>query len=102
MTQQINAPKSLRGFAAMSPERLRALASIGGKRAHALGKGHQFTTETARAAGQKGGVSVSKNREHMSVIGKRGGHACAAIPGRMSELGRLGGLAVKTRAVGKL
>jgi general stress protein YciG len=37
------------------------------------GTAHQFNTEEARAAGRKGGEAVSRNREHMSRIGKKGG-----------------------------
>ena len=44
-----------RGFAALTPERRRELASKGGKAVHAAGTGHQFTIEEARAAGSKGG-----------------------------------------------
>ena len=46
---------SRRGFAAMDPEKQRAIASMGGKAAHAKGTAHQFTSEEARAAGRKGG-----------------------------------------------
>lgn len=45
--------KGMRGFASMDPERQRAIASQGGKRAHELGTAHQFTPEEARAAGKK-------------------------------------------------
>ncbi|OHA92416.1 MAG: general stress protein [Candidatus Zambryskibacteria bacterium RIFCSPHIGHO2_01_FULL_49_18] len=47
--------KSGRGFAGMDPEKQRRIASMGGKRAHELGKAHRFTSETGRVAGQKGG-----------------------------------------------
>lgn len=65
--------KSKRGFASMSPERRREIASMGGKKAHELGIAHQFTPEEARHAGRKGGMSVSQNREHMASIGRAGG-----------------------------
>lgn len=68
-------PKSGRGFASMDPERRRAICSLGGKTAHALGRAHEFTSEEAREAGRKGGQSVSRNREHMVAIGKVGGKA---------------------------
>ena len=64
-----------RGFAAMDREKQREFASKGGKAAHASGNAHEFTREEARVAGRKGGQSVSRNREHMSMIGSRGGHA---------------------------
>lgn len=49
--------KALRGFAAMDPDKQRAIASLGGKHAHKIGKAHQFTSEEAREAGRKGGLS---------------------------------------------
>ena len=48
--------KSRRGFAAMSPETQRRIASEGGKASHASGRGHRFSTEEARDAGRKGGL----------------------------------------------
>lgn len=47
--------KSRRGFAAMSPEQQRRIASEGGRASHESGKGHRFSTEEAREAGRKGG-----------------------------------------------
>ena len=45
--------KSLRGFAAMDPQRQREIASLGGRAAHQSGHAHEFTSEEARAAGRK-------------------------------------------------
>jgi hypothetical protein len=45
--------KRLRGFAAMSPEKKKEIASMGGRAAHACGRAHQFSSEEARAAGKK-------------------------------------------------
>ena len=53
--------KSRRGFAAMSPETQRRIASQGGKASHASGRGHSFTAEEAREAGRKGGL-VSRRK----------------------------------------
>ena len=64
---------SRRGFGAMDPEKQRAIASMGGKAAHAKGTAHQFTSEEARAAGRKGGAAVSRDRKHMAEIGRKGG-----------------------------
>lgn len=47
--------KARRGFAAMSPEQQRDIASRGGRASHESGRGHRFSTEEARAAGRKGG-----------------------------------------------
>lgn len=46
-------PRRLRGFAAMSPEKKREIAGMGGRAAHASGRAHQFSSEEARAAGKK-------------------------------------------------
>jgi general stress protein YciG len=64
---------SNRGFASMDREKQREIASKGGKAAHQKGTAHEFTTDEARNAGRKGGVTVSQNREHMAAIGRKGG-----------------------------
>lgn len=51
-----------RGFAAMDPATLKAIASKGGRAAHACGTAHRFTTEEAREAGKKGGVAPHVRR----------------------------------------
>jgi hypothetical protein len=45
--------RRLRGFAAMSPEKKKEIAGMGGRAAHASGRAHQFSSEEARAAGKK-------------------------------------------------
>jgi len=52
---------SSRGFASMSTEKEREIASKGGKAAHAQGTAHKWTSEEAQAAGRKGG-SISRRR----------------------------------------
>jgi general stress protein YciG len=47
--------KERRGFASMSPEKQREIASKGGRAAHEKGTAHEWTAEEARAAGRKGG-----------------------------------------------
>ena len=49
----ITTERRLRGFAAMSPEKKKEIASMGGRAAHACGRAHQFSSEEARAAGKK-------------------------------------------------
>lgn len=44
---------SRRGFASLTPERRKEIASMGGKAAHAGGNAHQFDSAEGRAAGQK-------------------------------------------------
>jgi hypothetical protein len=46
-------PRATRGFAAMSPERQRQIASLGGRAAHQSGHAHEFTSAEARIAGKK-------------------------------------------------
>ncbi len=65
--------KDQRGFASMDTTKQREIASMGGKAAHQKGTAHEFTPEEAREAGRKGGETVSRNREHMSQIGREGG-----------------------------
>ena len=43
------------GFASMSPEKQREIASKGGRAAHEKGTAHEWTADEARAAGRKGG-----------------------------------------------
>ncbi len=54
--------KQRRGFAAMSPEKQREIASLGGKAAHAKGTAHEFSPEEARTAGRKGGLAAQRAR----------------------------------------
>ncbi len=46
--------KQKKGFAVISPERQREIASMGGKAAHQSGKAHQWNSITASIAGKKG------------------------------------------------
>jgi hypothetical protein len=48
-------PKARRGFASMSTEKQREIASKGGRAAHQKGTAHEWTSEEARSAGRKGG-----------------------------------------------
>lgn len=98
--------RSPQGFAAMSPEERRAVASRGGKAAHAMGVAHQFTSDEARAAGKKGGTTTSQDHEHMVQMGRRGGAKVSQDREHMAELGRKGGAAMAAReghmaAIGK-
>ena len=69
---------SKRGFASMDPAKQREIASKGGRAAHAKGTAHEFTSDEARVAGRKGGEAVSRDRAHMSAIGREGGHSRGA------------------------
>ena len=67
--------RSNRGFASTDPSKQKEIASKGGRAAHAKGTAHEFDSGEAREAGRKGGMAVSRNREHMAAIGRRGGEA---------------------------
>jgi general stress protein YciG len=47
---------SSRGFAVMSEDKQREIASKGGKAAHASGRAHEWSSAEARDAGRKGGL----------------------------------------------
>ena len=70
-----NGGPAKRGFAAMDQNQQREIASKGGQAAHQKGTAHEFDSEEARRAGQKGGEAVSRNREHMADIGRKGGES---------------------------
>lgn len=61
----------------MDKDMNRQLSSEGGKKAHRLGRAHEFNSEEARKAGKKGGERVSRDRKHMALIGRKGGRAGA-------------------------
>jgi general stress protein YciG len=82
---------SKRGFAAMDAQKQREIASMGGRAAHEKGTAHEFTSEEARRAGQKGGESVSRNREHMAAIGRKGGESSSSSSRGSSGLSAKGG-----------
>ena len=64
---------SNRGFASMDEAKQREIASKGGTAAHQKGTAHEFSSDEARAAGRKGGETVSRDRHHMAEIGRKGG-----------------------------
>jgi general stress protein YciG len=72
---------STRGFASMSPEKQKEIASKGGKAAHQKGTAHQFTSEEARQAGRKGGQASGQARaagrkdDEKTESGHNAGHA---------------------------
>jgi general stress protein YciG len=61
-------PHGARGTAAMDPSTRKEVARKGGM---AVSRNRQHMAEI----GRKGGQSVSKNREHMAKIGRKGGAA---------------------------
>src|SRR5262245_17052464 len=88
--------KSKRGFASMSPEKQREIASKGGKAAHAKGTAHEFTPEEARAAGRKGGQSSHTGGQTGTAVAERprqseGGENFAPEPVGNGQRGFQGG-----------
>ncbi len=71
----------------MDPSRQREIASKGGRAAHEKGTAHEWSSDEARNAGRKGGVTVSRDRAHMAAIGREGGESrsAAAREARLGE-----------------
>ena len=55
-------PKARRGFAAMDPDKVKAIAQKGGVAVHAKGTAHRFSKDQARDAGRKGGMAPHRAR----------------------------------------
>ncbi len=55
-------PKRRRGFAAMDRQLVSEIARKGGRAAHSAGTAHEFTSDEARTAGQKGGRATHAKR----------------------------------------
>ena len=77
--------KERRGFASMSPEKQREIASKGGRAAHQKGTAHEWTSDEARNAGRKGGQISRGGR------GRLVEPAPTATSGGASEESALGG-----------
>jgi uncharacterized protein len=78
--------KERRGFASMSPEKQREIASKGGRAAHQKGTAHEWTSEEARSAGRKGG-QISRGGRGRLVDAATGESATqmGPAPGRPEE-----------------
>ena len=59
--------KEARGFASMSAEKQREIASKGGRAAHEKGTAHEWTADEARSAGRKGGRASRGGRGRLPV-----------------------------------
>lgn len=57
-----------RGFAAMSREQVQAIAQKGGRAAHSAGTAHKWTSEEARNAGRKGGMTPRVRRSTLVTV----------------------------------
>lgn len=64
-----------RGFASLPAEKVKEIASMGGKAAHKKGAAHVWNSEEAQAAGRKGGmVSRGGRRRFLEGQDRDGGH----------------------------
>ena len=79
--------KERRGFASMSPEKQREIASKGGRAAHEKGTAHEWTADEARAAGRKGG-QISRGGRGRLVSSAPEGDA-SGTPDTGTDSGRL-------------
>ena len=59
--------KERRGFASMSAEKQREIASKGGRAAHEKGTAHEWSADEARSAGRKGGQVSRGGRGRLIV-----------------------------------
>ncbi|NML60966.1 stress-induced protein [Massilia sp. RP-1-19] len=64
---------SKRGFASMDPDKQRAIASQGGRAAHASGNAHEFTSQEAREAGKLSHGGGNRQSGTSDSGGKAGG-----------------------------
>lgn len=92
MMTDIEKPRRPRGFAAMSPERQRALASKGGKAVPPEKRTFAADPSLAKRAGRVGGKRSSgsftaSDPERARTAGRRGGQINAA---RFKEMGEAG------------
>jgi len=58
------------GFAAMSADKRRDIASKGGKTAHLKGTAHEWTADQAREAGRKGGTAAHRRSRETAAAPK--------------------------------
>jgi uncharacterized protein len=82
--------KERRGFASMSPEKQREIASKGGRAAHEKGTAHEWTPDEARAAGRKGGQISRGGRGRLIPTVASEMNNGATAPASGSEPSRVG------------
>ena len=79
--------KERRGFASMTPEKQREIASKGGRAAHEKGTAHEWSADEARSAGRKGG-QVSRGGRGRLIVPPDGAFTVTG-PGTISAPERL-------------
>jgi hypothetical protein len=80
MEQQVHSGHRLRGFASMSKDRQKQIASRGGKVAHEKGAAHEFNSVEASMAARKGherGTAHEFTTQEARLAGRKGGLARA-------------------------
>lgn len=84
--------KSRRGLAAMSPDKRKAIAAMGGRALAKTQRTFYSDRALAAAAGRRGGQSVpgdkrgfSRDRELAATAGSKGGQASALIRARRAQ-----------------
>ena len=82
--------KERRGFASMSIEKQREIASKGGRAAHEKGTAHEWTPDEARQAGRKGGQISRGGRGRLPGAGDfnsnfSSAHVSGIEPGRADQ-----------------
>ena len=87
--------KERRGFASMSAEKQREIASKGGRAAHEKGTAHEWTADEARNAGRKGG-QVSRGGRGRLVMPAADPAAAPAAPAK--DIATIGDSLVADRA----
>ena len=75
--------KERRGFASMSAEKQREIASKGGRAAHEKGTAHEWTADEARSAGRKGGQVSRGGRGRLIETLETNGPQTVSFPERL-------------------
>jgi general stress protein YciG len=87
--------RGIQGFASMSPERVKAIAGLGGRAAHERGVAHEWSSEEARVNGRKGGHATAAKRNPTARsnrpdarcgLCRREGHYADACPKRKKKI----------------
>jgi hypothetical protein len=71
--------KQRRGFASMSSEKQREIASKGGRAAHVKGTAHEWTPDEARSAGRKGAQATRDGRGRPAAPDEMTPHGSPAL-----------------------
>ena len=81
--------KERRGFASMSPDKQREIASKGGRAAHEKGTAHEWTPDEARNAGRKGGQISRGGRGRLTPSSAGDVNSLSGAPASGAEFRRV-------------